>query len=138
MKEKWCNIYLKYKEGILYLFFGGATTLVNFIIFTAIIQIFKVNLGVANLLAFIGSVIFAFITNEKYVFEKKEKDTRISAYLKKGIKFFISRIATFLIETVLLYVVVAIGIQVMISKVIVAIITIILNYVLSKVWIFSN
>ena len=138
MKQKIINMYKRYKEYILYLFFGGATTLISIIIFTVLVKCLGSSLGIANLLAFIGSVIFAYITNEKYVFERQEQSCRFSEYLYRGIKFLISRIGTFLLETLLLYSIVSIGIQDIVAKVIVSVVTIVLNYILSKVWIFNK
>ena len=63
------ELLLKYKAVIAYLFFGGLTTIINIVVF----QVCSVNLGMyyqlANFLAWLLSVLFAFITNKLWVFE---------------------------------------------------------------------
>ena len=58
------NIFFKYKEQISYLFFGGLTTLVNWIVYTISLKIFGTTIEVANVLAWLIAVIFAYITNK--------------------------------------------------------------------------
>ena len=75
--------YKAHKEILLYLLFGGLTTLVG-IIFFAIpvklislpeVQLFghKINLTVqvANVISWVCAVTFAYVTNRTWVFEKK-------------------------------------------------------------------
>ena len=66
------DLIIKYKELILYVFFGALTTLVNFAAF----KFFNVVLGeerylVSNVIAWFVSVIFAYITNKLFVFESR-------------------------------------------------------------------
>ena len=68
------SIYDKYKEGILYLFFGALTTLVNIISYTILAKLIHIDYLVSNVIAWILSVLFAYVTNRKFVFESKEKN----------------------------------------------------------------
>ena len=68
------DLYKKYKEIILYLIFGVLTTLVNIIIFYLFNDIIKIDYKISNIIAWITSVIFAFITNKLVVFESKNKN----------------------------------------------------------------
>ena len=65
------NFLKKYKEVLLYIVFGVATTLVNIV---AYFLLSKVNLGtaVSTSLAWLISVAFAFLTNRKYVFNAEK------------------------------------------------------------------
>ena len=74
-KNKYTNLlvelYYKYKEIFDYLFFGGLVTIVNFISYYIPANIIGVDKIVSNLIAFIISVIFAYVVNKEYVFETK-------------------------------------------------------------------
>ena len=66
------KLYKKYEEVILYVVFGGLTTLVNFVSF----WVFNKILGekfylVSNVIAWFISVVFAYVTNKLWVFESK-------------------------------------------------------------------
>ena len=56
------------KETIVYLIFGILTTAVNYFVFWIFNSMFKVPVLIANVIAFIVAVIFAFITNKIFVF----------------------------------------------------------------------
>ena len=63
------------KELISYIIVGGCTTLVNFIIYWLLIKLVHQGWLVANVISWIGAVIFAFFANRQYVF-KSENDAR--------------------------------------------------------------
>ena len=72
------KIYQKYKEIILYLIFGVLTTLISlvtyYILVSAILNPDKAfELQLANIISWIVSVLFAYITNRRYVFESKKQ-----------------------------------------------------------------
>jgi putative flippase GtrA len=65
---------LLFSEAFKYLFFGGLTTLVYYIFMTATLFAIPKNPNVAAISELIGqitSIIFAFFTNKKWVFEHK-------------------------------------------------------------------
>ncbi|GMA54756.1 hypothetical protein GCM10025857_61130 [Alicyclobacillus contaminans] len=76
----------KFREIISYLFFGGMTTVVNFVVFFLARNLIGWNLVVSNTLSWILSVLFAFATNKKWVF--KSKTTGIKPLLSELSKFF--------------------------------------------------
>lgn len=141
----------KYKELILYVIFGGMTTLVNLITLKA----FNMILGdkrylISNVIAWLVSVIFAYITNKLFVFESKS--WKINVVGKEVFSFFSARVFSLLIEEAGLYLLVdlanlgdktvnvfgvVIG-GIMISKIILAVVVVILNYVFSKLVIFKK
>ncbi len=72
----------KYKEPILYIVFGVLTTVVNYIIYFTCTAGAKIGWSAATVLAWTGAVLFAYVTNRKWVFVSRAKGVRaISAEL---------------------------------------------------------
>lgn len=133
------KLYNKYKEIINYLIFGALTTLINLLTYyILIITIFnpnnKIELQITNIIAWIISVTFAYITNKLFVFNSKEQNIK-----KEVIKFYSSRISTLLVEIILMYIFVStLKYNDKIIKIITNIIIIILNYIISKLLVFQK
>ena len=135
------NLYKKYQEIINYLIVGVLTTIVSIVtyfLFSLILDIENNILFIlANVLSWICAVIFAYITNKKFVFNtttssKKEEIKVFSMFVS-------SRITTLLIELAFMFITVkVILINDKIAKVIAQFIVIILNYVLSKLFVFKK
>lgn len=135
--EKIFNIYNQFKEQILYIVFGVLTTAINIVAFFVCSRLINLGLIPSNVIAWILSVLFAFVTNKIYVFNSKNYN--FSVVLRELIDFTISRGATGILDLVLMYLFVSvIGIEDMISKIIINIIVIVLNYILSKLYVFKN
>lgn len=123
----------KRKEVVLYLIFGVATTLVNILTYYILQKFCSIPYLLANAAAWFTSVLFAFITNKVFVFEQREWSFCIVS--KEIGKFFSARIATGVLDMVLMWLFVDILlISEMGTKVVVNIIVILLNYFFSK-WI---
>lgn len=123
--------YNKRFEVLSYLIFGFLTTFVNVFTYFIAIQLFNINYMISNVIAWITCVIFAYFTNKKYVFDKSDNKCQF-------VKFILSRIATLIVETLLLILFVkTLLVNDMISKIIISIIVIILNYILSKLCVFK-
>lgn len=132
--KKVIDLYKKYEEIINYLIVGGMTTLVSISIYALFTKCFHINYMIANVISWIISVLFAYVTNRIFVFKSKSENIVLEIY-----QFFKYRIFSFLIEIFLMYVFVElINIDDMISKVIVQIIVIVLNYVFSKLFVFKK
>lgn len=128
--------YHKYKEVLLYLFFGGCTTLVNILAFM-IIRLFGVEIYVSNALAWFISVVFAFVTNKLFVFESK--GIGIKKSIKECLYFFGCRILSLVFDMGLMYLMIDIlSINELASKIVSNIFVIIINYVFSKLIIFKK
>ena len=91
------------KEVVLYLIFGVATTLVNWIvylIFNNLIfnHLFSENTAMtaSNAVAWFLAVLFAFITNKLIVFKSKEKTAKV--LIPELLSFYASRGLTGLLE----------------------------------------
>ena len=128
--------YHKYKEGILYLFFGGCTTLVNIITF-ALFRLINIGTYISNGFAWIIAVLFAFVTNKIFVFESRGKSKKET--FKEGLSFFGFRLLSLVIDMATMYLLIDLfSWNEMLSKVISNIVVIILNYIFSKLFIFKK
>ena len=120
------------KEMLSYVFVGGMTTLVNYVVYFILLKIHSHWL-IANSISWFFAVLFAYYTNKRYVFKSKNE------VKKEFISFVLLRFMTLLIENVCLYLLIDLmNIQPMISKILVSFITIISNYVLCKFKIFKE
>ena len=141
--------YKKNKEILLYLFFGGLTTIVGLIFFilpSKTMSFEDIRIGsitidtttqVANTISWICAVTFAYITNRIWVFENKAHTSKGIA--KECLSFYGGRLLTLLIENLLLNLCVeSINMNDIVAKVLVSIVTIILNYIISKLFVFKK
>lgn len=124
------------KEIILYIIFGICTTLVNFGSFYIMTTYFKWNENIANFIAIILAVLVAYFTNKDLVFHsnangKKEK-------LKEFFKFIAGRAVTMGVEFFGGMILFLLPISPIISKCIVTIVVIVLNYIISKKYAFKQ
>lgn len=138
------ELFIKYKEIIMYLIFGVGTTAVNWIIYTVIVVSGgEVNLTVANIIAWVGAVAFAYITNKLWVFESKSWNPKI---VWKELGMFLSaRIFSGIFEIGLFPVLVwmgmnqsIFGVEGMLAKIVIGVLVIVLNYIFSKLLIFRK
>lgn len=162
--EKIKELLIKYKEIILYIFFGGATTLVSIVTF-ALAQLpmqgiihddsiafsfgsFKVTkmalaIFIAKVFSWIVAVIFAFVTNKMCVFESKS--WAFSVAFKEFWLFVAARVVTGPIEWLGVPLLVSLGLNQTLFKVegfwaniICMVVVVILNYLFSKLIIFRK
>lgn len=135
------NLYKKYQEIINYLIVGVLTTVVSIVtyfLFSLILDIENNILFIlANVLSWICAVVFAYITNKKFVFNTTTSNKKEE--IKVFSMFVSSRITTLLIELVFMFITVkVILINDKIAKVIAQFIVIVLNYILSKLFVFKK
>lgn len=128
--------YSAHKEVLLYLFFGGLTTLVSILTFA----FFTIALGIdvlwSNVLSWILAVSFAYVTNRTWVFVSRA-DTR-AGVVREIASFFGGRVATLLMEEALLYVFITrLGLPAMPVKIAAQAAVIAANYVISKLFVFK-
>ncbi len=131
------ELYLKYKEVINYLFFGGCTFLVSVVSFYLFNKVLFLNEHLSNILSWILAVLFAYITNKTCVFESKT--TSKEELLKEISSFFTARLLTLGIEELILFIFVNIfKFDALIIKIFAQVIVILANYVLSKLFVFKK
>lgn len=129
----WFN---KYRQALLYLMFGGFTTLVNILTFY-ILRKLSVSVYISNMIAWITSVLFAFVTNKLFVFESRGKSSKEN--VREVISFWLFRLLSLGIDMAAMYLLLQVlGINEMISKILVNVIVIVINYVFSKVFVFKK
>lgn len=133
------ELYNKYQEIIKYLIFGVLTTIISLLtyyllVFTILNPNKPLQLQIANIISWITCVTFAYVTNRKYVFNSKNKNI-----LKEITKFYSSRITTLLIDMLIMFIfVTTLHFNDKIIKLIVQVIITILNYILSKILVFTK
>ena len=122
------------KEVISYLIFGVLTTVVNIVVYYVFNTWLQVNYLVSNAIAWIASVLFAYITNRKYVFGSKN-----TSMINELVKFIGARLSTGIMDMILMWLLVdVLSMNSMVSKIVVNVLVIVLNYVLSKVFVFKK
>ena len=125
------------KEIILYIIFGVLTTVVNLIAYYLFSNIIKINYLISNLIAWIISVIFAYMTNKLYVFNSKS--IRVDIIVKEFTKFINCRLASGIIEMILLFLLVdMLAVNDIIAKLVIGVIVVILNFIFSKLFVFKK
>ncbi|MBQ3330473.1 MAG: GtrA family protein [Ruminococcus sp.] len=162
--EKIKALLKKYKEIIMYIIFGVLTTLVNWVVYwvtepllssamhgnTVIWTVFgkEITMSIlaiflANFIAWVAGVIFAFVTNKIWVFESKS--WRFGLVMKELWLFVLARLITGVLEWFGVPLLVAMGLnqplfgaEGFVAKLIVSVIVVILNYVFSKLIIFRK
>lgn len=128
------DLFSKYKEILLYLIFGVLTTVVNIVVYYLFSDILKVQYLVSNCVAWFLSVLFAYITNRKYVFESTD-----DSMLVECAKFFGARLSTGIIDMILMAILVPIFIKFnLIIKILVNVLVVVLNYIFSKLFVFKK
>ena len=140
MKKLWnwgWSIYHKYEEVLSYLIFGFLAFVVNYVVYAVGIKAFSLNYQVSNMIAWVVAVIFAYWTNRTFVFKSKTKE--ITSILKEFASFVSARLATLILEIVILWLVVdVLSINDMFAKLVGQFVVIVTNYFLSKLWIFKK
>lgn len=122
------------KELLLYVVFGVLTTLVNIVVYFIFARLFGINYLISNIIAWVLSVLFAYVTNRIWVFESKSTNI-----IKEMSLFFGGRIFSGVVDTGLMYLFIDIlSIGDFISKIVIQVIVVILNYVISKVIVFKD
>lgn len=128
----------KHREILMYIICGAATTLVSLVVYYMCAKfIFDVTnalqLQITNIISWVLSVLFAFVTNKILVFKSK------GSPLKELIMFYGARIGTLLIDMLLMYLFVTVwSFDDMLVKCIVSIVVIILNYIFGKNLVFRK
>ena len=143
MKKRIQSLFMN--ELLAYLFFGIATTLVSILSRLVIYQLSHQELLATGLANIIG-ILFAFITNDTIVFKQTRKNRLI-----RLLKFSLARLSTFLLDLLFTFLFVTqfphiIGQFVnenldkinAIETIIAQLLIIILNYILSKVYVFNK
>ena len=125
------------RETITYGIAGVSTTIVNFIAYHLFCNIIGIPNLIANAIAWVIAVSFAYVVNARWVFQDKQEDA--AGESKKIVKFFSARLVTFGVEELGMFLLVDLmhGPN-LLMKAIVAVLVIILNYIFSKLFVFTK
>lgn len=131
------DMILKYKSILAYMFFGVCTTAVNLFIYFLCARVMSFSTIFSTVVAWFSAVIFAFVTNKAWVFESKSWKWEIIG--KELTSFFVCRIATGILDVVVMMVTVDILLMNdVIMKVFSNVLVILINYIVSKYIIWGN
>lgn len=133
------DFYQKYREIIVYIIVGVLTTIVSLAVYFACVLTFlnpenPIQLQIANVISWVCAVLFAYVTNRKFVFQS-ESDEKA----KEFTSFVGSRVATLLMDMGIMFLTVTVlGWNDKIAKLIVQVVVTVGNYILSKFWVFKS
>ena len=129
--------YKKYKEGLLYLFFGGCAFLLSVVLFAAGIYVFNLGEITSNNISWIICVLFAYMTNRTWVFT--EKSHTLKGIAREFFSFVAGRFVTLWMENAIIWLFIEIiGINVLVTKIVGQFVVIVTNYIISKFIIFKK
>jgi len=145
MIQKILTLCKKHREALAYLFFGGLTTLVNIVSYWLLART-GLSTAWANGIALALSILFAYFTNRRWVFESRAHGA--AAWREFG-KFIACRLGTGVLDQIIMIVGVdligpmlvpetALSLWGLGVKILSNILVIVLNYVFSKVFIFAR
>lgn len=145
------KLYKKYEELIKYVFFGVLTTVVSIVSYNAANAVLGVERYlISNIISWVLAVTFAYITNKLWVFASKS--WKLSVIGKEIPSFVLARLASLLIEEAGLFLLMdvmhlgekSLNLQLftlsgaLISKIIMQVVVVIMNYIFSKLVIFKK
>ena len=127
----------KYRQPLDYLFWGGCTTLVNFVVYFLFTRVIPLDIVIANILAWCAAVLFAFFVNKILVFHSGSWKWKL--LFPEFVKFIGARVVSLVMETVLLWLCVDVAhLNDFIMKILISVLVVISNYVFSKLYIYKR
>ena len=137
MIEKIKAFIVKHYDILAYLFFGGLTTVVNYVVYLPCYNLLGISATVSNAIAWVVAVAFAFLTNKPFVF--KSHDWSKEVVWPELVKFVGCRIGSGLLETAFLFLTVDLLLcNGNVMKLITSVLVVILNYFGSKLLVFRK
>ena len=160
--SQWKELFTRYREIIMYVIFGALTTLVSIVTYFIIRCIFpseesvptflkwtyRLNFSggdsstvLPNIISWIASVTFAYITNRIWVFQSKVKG--FAKNTLQALSFYAARLFTLFVDLIIMFLLVNLpgienGLYEFCAKVFSNIVVLVLNYVFSKVFVFRK
>lgn len=137
MFTKLMEMYCKYKELILYVFFGALCTVVSIGSFAWCDVIMHMDPLIANIISWILAVTFAYVTNSLWVFEAKPHG--IKEMFRQATAFYGGRLLTLAMEELILFIFInGLGLPSVAVKVAAQVAVLIANYIISKCIVFRE
>ena len=127
----WNNAVLRY------IFLGGCATLVNLGCYYILRMTTDLNLNVANVISVAVAMMFAYFTNSRFVFESGA--STFKERFGEFVKFVSARLVTMVVEVGGVWLMADVmKINDYIAKFVIQFIVLVLNYILSKFFVFSK
>lgn len=143
MRQLLCSLYSRYKEAILYLVFGVATTIVNWGVYALLVKYAHSSVFIGNCTSWVAATLFAFVTNKFWVFESYEIHAQV--IVKELFLFVSTRLGTGAFEVIAVPLLISLGlnqalfgVEGFLSKIVVSVLVVLLNYIFSKLVIFKK
>lgn len=131
------------KVTISYMFYGILTTVINIAVHMLTYNLLTDSLGeaialnIAITVSWVAAVLFAFITNKFFVFGSKSTEAKL--FIREGLAFFGGRLFSYLFELIWNNVtVIFLKMPAGISKILGQFVIVIMNYFVSKFFVFKN
>lgn len=122
-------------EMISYVFFGAGTAIIDYTVFSSITAL-GMHALISNVISTLCSIIFAYTTNKLWVF--KSKTNGFVEVIQEFFRFANVRFATLLMTEIMLLICHFTDGNEYLVKLIAMILTVILNYIFSKLFIFKK
>lgn len=137
MMDKLKELFGKYYDVVIYLVFGVLTTVVNYIIYLPLYNFTGLSAAVSNAVAWVGAVIFAFVTNKPLVF--RSYSWKKEVVVPEFVKFVGCRVGSGALETLIIFLAVdTMGWNGNLWKLITSVLVVVLNYIGSKLLVFKQ
>ena len=137
MMEKIKTLIRRHYDVLAYLFFGGLTTAVNYLVYLPCFNLLGLTAAVSNMIAWVVAVAFAYLTNKPFVF--RSHDWSWKTVGPELTKFVGCRIGSGLLETAAIFLTVdCLHWNGNVMKLILAVVVVILNYIGSKLLVFKK
>ncbi len=128
--------FIKYRPLILYVVFGGGTTLINYGMYALFTRGMSIDYASANVMAWFGGVTFAYATNRVWVFGSKARTWQ--HITREAVLFYAARLASLVIDTALLWMLHDLcGVNDLYVKIFNNVIVVLMNYFFSRFVIFK-
>ena len=135
--EKIWEYLMRYKEILIYLFFGCLTTAVNYLIYFPCYNWLRLSAAVSNAVAWAVAVLFAYLTNKPFVFRSNNWSWEV--VMPELLKFVGCRFGSGLMETLAMWLFVdLLAWNGNWMKIILSVLVVVLNYVFSKWIVFTG
>lgn len=136
---KFTSLWKRYREPISYLFFGALTTLVNYVVYFLITRGFHMHYLAATGISWVAAVLFAFVTNRRFVFASSAKSKgEVGSEL---VRFVGGRVLSLLLEAVIMFIGIE-GLKLIrydwAVKAVAQVGVVLSNYFLSKFYVFQS
>lgn len=130
-------LFQKHREVVLYVFFGGCTTLVNLGSYWLLRRATSWNYNLLNILSVALAILFAYWANARFVFCSAARTLR--ARLAECAKFITARLSTMVLEVGGVFVMVEfLRMRDSWAKLLVQFVVLALNYLFSKFLVFTG